>query len=249
MGRRSASNVVAVVPARYGSSRLPGKPLLAATGRPLIQHVVERASRVFPRVIVATDDRRILEAVRRFGGEAVMTSPRHDSGTSRAAEVVARLKCRRVVNVQGDEPEADPSHLLRVARLLDEAPMTTLAVPFARPEDADRPERVKVVLDRRGFALYFSRSRIPDGGLALLHLGVYGYSRRFLLQFARLRPTPLERAERLEQLRALEHGHRIRVGVVSGVPHGGIDTPQDYRAFVARWRAAAGGRGHRGRTA
>src|SRR5258706_7319222 len=126
MRRSAVSGTIAVVPARYASSRLPGKPLLRETGKFLIQHVVERASRVFPRVIVATDDDRILSAVRSFGGEAVMTSTSHGSGTSRIAEVVAKIKCDRVVNVQGDEPEVETAHLRKVVELLDDADMSTL---------------------------------------------------------------------------------------------------------------------------
>ncbi len=225
---------VAIIPARYASTRLPGKPLLRETGKPLIQHVYERAARAFSRVIVATDDDRILDAVRAFGGEAAMTSPRHPNGTCRIAEVAAKLKCSRVVNVQGDEPEIDLAHLRLVAKLLDDAPMATLAVRFTDSADAGKPDRVKVVLDKNDFALYFSRSRIPHSGDALLHLGLYAYTRKFLLEFVKLPAGRLEQAEKLEQLRALENGVRIKVGVVVGASIGGIDTPEDYRAFVER---------------
>jgi 3-deoxy-manno-octulosonate cytidylyltransferase (CMP-KDO synthetase) len=231
---RIGSTTVALIPARFASTRLPGKPLLRETGKFLIQHVYERAARVFSRVIVATDDRRILEAVRSFGGEAAMTSARHPNGTCRIAEVAATLKAARIVNVQGDEPEADAKHLRLVATLLDDAPMATIAVPFSPDDDVENRARVKVVLDKNGFALYFSRSRIPSGGAALLHLGLYAYTRKFLLEFVKLSAGRLEQAEKLEQLRALENGVRIRVGVVSGVARGGIDTPEDYRAFVER---------------
>ena len=237
-----SSRAVAVIPARFASTRLPGKPLLAETGKPLIQHVYEqaRACPRFERVLVATDDERIRDAVAGFGGEAVMTSPDHPSGTDRIAEAVRDVECDRVVNVQGDEPDADPAHFGQLIDLLDSSEMATLAVPFDNNSDSQIPSRVKVVLDREGNALYFSRSRIPhENGApspALLHLGLYAYRKPFLLKVVTLEPTPLERAEKLEQLRALEHGHKIRVGVVGGAPRGGIDTPEDYAAFVKRWK-------------
>jgi len=237
---RIGSSTVAIIPARFASTRLPGKPLLKETGKFLIQHVYERAARVFARVIVATDDRRILAAVRSFGGEAAMTSARHPNGTCRIAEVASTLKCSRVVNVQGDEPEVEAKHLRLVASLLDHANMATLAIPFSDPTETENPSRVKVVLDKSGFALYFSRSRIPSAGDALLHLGLYAYTRQFLLEFVKLSAGRLERAEKLEQLRALENGVRIRVGVVAGVARGGIDTAEDYRAFVERQGRPAG---------
>ena len=238
----ACSDVVAVIPARYASTRLPGKPLLKETGKFLIQHVWEqaRACSRLDRILVATDDVRIAEAVRSFGGEVVMTSPDHPSGSDRVAEAVRDLDCTRVINIQGDEPEVVPAHVDTLVDLLEGAEMSTLATPFTEVTDASRPERVKVVLDQAGFALYFSRSRIPhQNGTpspAYLHLGLYGYTKEFLLRFVSLAPTPLEKAERLEQLRALEHGHRIRVGVIEGAAPGGIDTPEDYSAFVTRWR-------------
>lgn len=227
-------NVVAVIPARYASTRLPGKPLLKDTGKYLIQHVYESAARAIPRVIVATDDSRIFDAVRSFGGEAMMTSPSHSNGTSRIAEVAAKIDADLVINVQGDEPELEPHVLETLVDATRGAEMATLATPFADPNEADLPQRVKVVVDRQGFALYFSRSRIPSAGETLLHLGLYGFQKPFLLRFATLGPTPLEQAERLEQLRALEHGVRIKVGIVRWRSFGGIDTPEDYRAFLER---------------
>ncbi len=245
---------VAVIPARYASTRFPGKPLADQTGQPLIQHVYERVAqaRTIARALVATDDRRIVEAVRAFGGNAVMTRADHPSGTDRVAEVAAGLDAEIVVNVQGDEPELEPSAIdLLVGLLSDDATssMATLACPFECVPGADPadPSAVKVVLDCRGRALYFSRSLIPHrradagsvgpGCTPLLHLGIYAYRREFLLQLASLPPTPLETAERLEQLRALEHGHSIAVGVVQSAAVG-IDTPEDYAAFVKRWRRA-----------
>jgi 3-deoxy-manno-octulosonate cytidylyltransferase (CMP-KDO synthetase) len=244
--------IVAVIPARFASTRLPGKPLLSDTGRPLIQHVVEAARRAtrLSRVIVATDDPRIVDAVVAFGGEAVMTRPDHPSGTDRVAEVAAGLAdARIIVNLQGDEPEITGAALDRVVALLDddpEAPMATLATPIRSEAVYRDPSCVKVVLTRTGRALYFSRSPIPhyrDGiptatepPLAYLHLGLYAYRRDFLLGLAALPPTPLETAEKLEQLRVLQTGHPIAVGLVDE-PSIGIDTPDEYRRFVERWRA------------
>jgi len=241
---------VAVIPARYGSVRFPGKPLVRRTGRFLIQHVCEqvvRAGRI-TRVIVATDDERIASAVREFGGEAVLTRADHASGTDRVAEVAAGLDCDIVVNVQGDEPEIEPASIDRLVELLAADPdcaMATLACSFANVPDADPadPSAVKVVVDRRGRALYFSRSLIPfrrgegsdgEGAGPLLHLGIYAYRRGFLMQLAKLAPTGLETAERLEQLRVLEHGYPMAVGIVARASRG-VDTPGDYAAFVRRW--------------
>jgi 3-deoxy-manno-octulosonate cytidylyltransferase (CMP-KDO synthetase) len=253
---RRGGAIVAVIPARYASTRLPGKPLLAETGRPLIQHVVEAARRArrLDRVIVATDDRRIAAAVADFDGEAVLTRADHPSGTDRVAEVAAALpEAQIVVNLQGDEPEISAEALDRVVALLEddpEAPMATLCTPIRDEAVYRDPACVKVVRSRSGRALYFSRSPIPhhrDGlpdpaagtGLAFLHLGLYAYRRDFLLDLASLSPSPLERAEKLEQLRVLEAGHPIAVGVIEE-PSIGIDTPEDYRRFVERWRARNG---------
>lgn len=236
---------VVVIPARFGSTRLPGKPLLSDTGKPLIQHVYEqvRQARGLSEVIVATDDERIRVAVEGFGGRAVLTSPTHTCGTERVAEVARGLQADIVVNVQGDEPELPPKDLEQLVRLLAderEAPMATLAYPSEDPEVYRSPSVVKVVVDARGYALYFSRSPVPfyretrSGPPRFLkHLGVYAYRREFLLALTRLPPTPLEQAEKLEQLRALEHGYRIRVGLASRDSLG-IDTPEEYRTFVAR---------------
>lgn len=240
---------VAVIPARFASSRFPAKVLAKETGKYLIQHVCERAQAAssLRRVIVATDDRRIVEVVESFGGEAVMTRPDHPSGTDRVAEVARHLDCDVVVNLQGDEPEIAPAALDRLVSTfeLPDCQMATLACPFeAVPEgDPADPNAVKVVVDARGRALYFSRACIPfaregaydHGAGPLLHLGTYAYRREFLLRLAELPPTALERTERLEQLRVLEHGHHIFVVVVEHAVVG-IDTPEDYAAFVARYR-------------
>jgi len=240
---RGAGPVVAVIPARYASTRLPGKPLLAETGKPLIQHVYEQVRKVagLDRIVVATDDDRILQAVKAFGGEAVMTSMRHPTGTDRIAEAVKTIDCAKVINIQGDEPEVEPELIETLIGLLDnDAEMATLAVPFQNPQDALLSHRVKVVIDRHHNALYFSRARIPySNGTpapALLHVGMYGYTKAFLQRYVTLDPTPLELAEKLEQLRALEHGYKIKVGIVKAKSLGGIDTPEDYAAFVQRLR-------------
>jgi 3-deoxy-manno-octulosonate cytidylyltransferase (CMP-KDO synthetase) len=230
--------IVGVIPARYASSRFPGKALADLGGKPMVQHVVERArqARLLDEVLVATDDARILEAVQAFGGKACMTSPAHPSGTDRIAEVVRDLACDLVVNIQGDEPLIDPAVIDRAAGPLaaDPAiPMGTMGRPMGLAEAAD-PSKVKVVVDRQGFALYFSRSPIPylrDGAPAaakpyLLHIGLYVYRRETLLRLAALAPTPLEERERLEQLRALEHGIRIKV-VETEHESFGVDTPAD----------------------
>ena len=244
-------DAIAVIPARYASTRLPGKPLLAETGKPLIQHVVEAAqagSRI-ARVVVATDDQRIVEAVQTFGGEAVMTRGEHTCGSDRIAEAVSADKLnlpddRIVVNLQGDEPDIPPGCIDRLVDLIasSDAPMATLAAAL-EADQADDPGKVKVALALDGTAMYFSRSRIPHdrdraGQVSyLLHLGVYAYTAGFLRKFSGLPPTPAERAENLEQLRALEHGYKIAVAVVA-CGGSGIDTPEDYAAFVARYNAA-----------
>lgn len=251
-------SAIAIIPARYGSSRFPGKPLARQTGKYLIQHVVERvaAAPSIERCIVATDDQRILDAVRGFGGEAMMTSPSHLSGTDRIAEVVRRLASSGesargsgtadvIVNVQGDEPEIEPAYLDRLVLALGSQPdchVATLACPFPPDADPRDPNCVKVVRNAAGRALYFSRALIPypradvdasDRGSWLLHLGVYAYRRAFLMEFASWPASPLEKAERLEQLRILENGYSIAVEIVEAASVG-IDTPEDYERFVDR---------------
>jgi len=236
----------AIVPARYASVRLPGKLLLDETGKPLLQHVwerVRRARRLDP-LLVATDDERIAAAARGFGAEVVMTRDDHVSGTDRVAEVARGLEAERVLLVQGDEPEIDPDDLDRLVERLGEGEeqVVTLARPFGAHETElfAQPDNVKVVLDGRGRALYFSRSPIPYGENprgAHLHLGVYGFRRDALLRLASLPPAPLERRERLEQLRALCDGMRIGVVLTSNEAVG-IDTRVDYDRFVARVRGS-----------
>jgi 3-deoxy-manno-octulosonate cytidylyltransferase (CMP-KDO synthetase) len=245
--------ILGVIPARFASTRLPGKPLLADTGRPLIQHVVEAARRArrLDRVVVATDDERIARAVRGFGGEAMLTRADHPSGTDRVAEVAARHPdACIVVNIQGDEPELSGAAIDEVIEMLEydfESPMATLATPIHDEAVFRDPACVKVVRSATGRALYFSRSPIPchrdgppeSGVWGYLHLGLYAYRRAFLLQLAAMPPSDLERAERLEQLRVLEAGHSIALALVDE-PSVGIDTPEDYRRFVERWRRVAG---------
>lgn len=212
---------IGIIPARYGATRLPGKPLADISGRPMIQHVYERAlqSHSLRDVIVATDDERIRDAVMAFGGRVVMTSAEHRSGTDRLAEVAAGLNVDIIVNIQGDEPLIEPGEIdlvvtpFRRRRTLG---MATLCTPIEVDEDFEDPAVVKVVRDLSGFALYFSRRPIPyrraeNGVERLKHIGMYAYRRSFLLRYAALPPTPLEQAEGLEQLRAIEHGLPILV--------------------------------------
>jgi 3-deoxy-manno-octulosonate cytidylyltransferase (CMP-KDO synthetase) len=236
-----------IIPARYRSSRLPGKPLLKETGKYLVQHVYERASlaRRVQEVIVATDDPRIAAAVEHFGGRVVMTRRDHPTGTDRVAEVARGLDADLIVNVQGDEPLIDPATLDLLPQILQResaAPMATLAVPISSSEQWHNPNCVKVVCDERGRALYFSRSPIPfvrDGQpdfaaqppRFLQHLGLYAYRRDFLLRLSQMPPSPLEELEKLEQLRVLAAGHPIAVGVVHHASIG-VDTLEDYRRFV-----------------
>ncbi|MHC5023003.1 MAG: 3-deoxy-manno-octulosonate cytidylyltransferase [Planctomycetota bacterium] len=238
-------NVVAIIPARYESTRFPGKALADRTGRTLIQHVHERVvqSRLIEQVIVATDDERIAAAVASFGGDVVMTRSDHPNGTCRIAEAAAALDARVIVNVQGDEPEIEPDLIDLAIRALEDrpdCPVATLASPFAADEDPADPNIVKGVTDRDGAALYFSRALIPHprvaggaGAAPLKHVGMYVYRRAFLLAYPDLSPTPLEQTERLEQLRVLEHGHKIAVAVGDARWHG-IDTPAQYDEFVQR---------------
>ncbi|MDH5762648.1 MAG: 3-deoxy-manno-octulosonate cytidylyltransferase [Nitrospinota bacterium] len=232
------SKAVAVIPARWASTRFPGKPLALIKGKPMIEWVVrqaQKASRI-SEVIVATDDERILEAVTKFGGQAVMTSPEHATGSDRIAEVALGLKCDIVVNVQGDEPLIPPENIDQVIRCLDNNPSlsaATLMMPVHDPDEISNPNIVKVIADQKGRALYFSRAPIPfhrdewksgsyedilkskEKGLSLVykHVGLYAYTRSFLLEFTRLNPTPLEQLEKLEQLRIIEHGYPIQIDI------------------------------------
>jgi 3-deoxy-manno-octulosonate cytidylyltransferase (CMP-KDO synthetase) len=228
--------VAAIIPSRWGSTRFPGKPLHLLAGKPLVQHVWERVRRAkrIDEVIIATDDMRIAGAAFAFGAEVAVTSPKHRSGTDRIAEVAGRMRgVTHVFNIQGDEPLIEPSLIDRLARVLvsEGGDMITAATPFTENEVVANPNAVKVVTDRDGNALYFSRSVLPFARSPytkpwLRHLGIYGYSRKFLLQFVKWRPSPLENAEQLEQLRALENGARIRV-ITTKAASVGVDTPED----------------------
>ena len=230
-----------VIPARWGSTRFPGKPLHPIAGKPLVQHVWERAKRArgISQILIATDDNRIAEAARNFGAEVMMTSPDHPSGTDRIAEVASRLRgITHLINVQGDEPLIDPLLIESLSDAMMNDPeigMITAATPLLDSGDADNPNCVKVTLTLSGNALYFSRSRIPfdrdgqDNGNALsplLHLGIYGYRRETLKKLVSLPPTPLECREKLEQLRALEHDIPIRV-IITNHRSIGVDTRSD----------------------
>jgi 3-deoxy-manno-octulosonate cytidylyltransferase (CMP-KDO synthetase) len=251
-----------VIPARYASTRLPGKPLREIAGRPMIEHVWRRAAASGATdVIVATDDPRIAAACEAFDAQVALTDPSHPSGTDRLAEV-ARVRGWAaddvIVNVQGDEPLLPPANVAQVARLLVEDPgaaLSTLATPIGSLHEFLDPNVVKVVADARGRALYFSRAPIPwqrdaaPAGLrsqssyagALRHVGLYAYRCAALLRMASLPPSPLEQAERLEQLRALENGMNIRVAVAVEVPGPGVDTEADLAAAEAALSAARAG--------
>jgi 3-deoxy-manno-octulosonate cytidylyltransferase (CMP-KDO synthetase) len=245
--------VVAVIPARYASTRFPGKPLALIQGKPMIQWVYERTcqARLVDRVIVATDDQRIADAVAAFSGEYCMTSADHPTGTDRLAEVAGKLDAELIVNVQGDEPLIDPEMIDQAIRpLLEDATieMGTLAARILHAEEYHNPNVVKVVCDRKGFALYFSRAPIPcerdrtahvaaAGLTAWKHIGLYVYRRDFLLRFAGLPETGLERLEKLEQLRALEHGVPIRVVETAGTSIG-VDTPEDLARIEAQLQSS-----------
>lgn len=233
-----AAEIVGVIPARFSSTRLPGKALVEIEGVPMVVRVWRQTARAraLSRVVVATDDERIARAVAAAGGEAMMTSPGHPSGTDRIAEVAAKVPAAIYLNVQGDLPFIDPADLDALAapiRADGDIAMATLATPIVDAEEWHNPNVVKVVCDARGDALYFSRAPIPwpREGAALpaqarRHIGVYAYRRDFLLRFAELEPGVLEALEKLEQLRALERGFRIRV-VASVAPSLEVDTAED----------------------
>ncbi|KKO18205.1 MAG: 3-deoxy-manno-octulosonate cytidylyltransferase [Candidatus Brocadia sp.] len=246
---------VVVIPARYASTRLPYKLILpevkSVTGRYIIEHVyqnVKQARRIH-QVIVATDNQHIYEIVRGFGGNVEMTSASHVSGTDRIAEVSGRLDADLIVNVQGDEPEMHASVVDQVIDSLVEdnvAVMATLAHVITDAAELSNPNVVKVVLDNYGYALYFSRSPIPcvrdskdpfkEPGIRFLrHLGIYAYRRDFLLQYSKLPASPLEQAEKLEQLRALSNGYKIKVAITEYTSRG-IDTREDLLAFLERYK-------------
>ena len=242
-------NAVALIPARLASERFPGKVLASETGRPLIQHVAEAAARAesIARVVVAADDQTIADALTPFGTEVVLTGE-HPNGTSRLAEAARLLDLPAnavVVNVQGDEPEIEPEVIDAAVDALtgSDCPVATVGSPFAPGDDPADPNIVKVVTRCDGRALLFTRAVVPharsgEGARPLRHVGIYAYRRAFLDTYVALPATPLELAERLEQLRVLEHGYDIAVALAES-RHEGIDTPGQYARFVARWRARA----------
>src|SRR5947199_898547 len=235
------NRAVGVIPARWSSTRFPGKPLHVIAGKSLLRHVWERSRRAknLDLVIIATDDMRIAESAFNWGAEIALTSPNHRSGTDRVAEVARHAKdFAFVVNIQGDEPLIDPrliDQLVKKLRSHSSIDIVTAAHPFADPAEAKSPHQNKVVLDQNNCALYFSRSLIPYPAKRsrvrhLRHQGIYGFRRNALLQFVRWKSTPLERAESLEQLRALENGVKIHVLITKhGSP--GVDTPADAKAL------------------
>ncbi|MEW6219775.1 MAG: 3-deoxy-manno-octulosonate cytidylyltransferase [Thermodesulfobacteriota bacterium] len=250
----ASPQVVALIPARHQSSRFPGKPLAAILGRPMIEHVYRRACQVasLSRVVVATDDERIAACVRGFGGEVVLTRESHPTGTDRLAEAAGLLRLSDqdiVVNIQGDQPLFPPAVIDELTRPMlaePDLPMATLIYRIRRPEEIRDPNHVKTVFDRQGNALYFSRATIPfdrDGGRPgpfYKHLGFYAYRKGFLTIFVGLPEGDWERRERLEQLRALEHGFRIRV-VETGHDSIEVDTPADVARVEECLRQAAAG--------
>lgn len=235
------SKTAIIIPARYGSSRLEGKPLIEVNGKPIIQWVYEKAqqAKLADMIIVATDDERIFNAVKAFGGGVEMTSVNHKCGSDRIREVAERHpEISYIVNLQGDEPLIKPESIDSVARNVqedDNADISTLIRVLTDEEEINNPNLVKCVVDNNGYALYFSRSKIPyerNSGIATFygHLGIYGYKREALMKMTSLEQTPLERTESLEQLRALENGMKIKTSVVDFVPVG-IDTLEDLEKF------------------
>jgi 3-deoxy-manno-octulosonate cytidylyltransferase (CMP-KDO synthetase) len=249
----TSAAIVAIIPARYESTRLPGKPLAEIGGRPMIEHVYRRAAaaRSIDAVMVATDHELVARAVEAFGGNVRMTRASHRSGSDRLGEVAEQLACEIIVNVQGDEPLIEPAMIDEAVAPFAADPrleITTLRRRIEDPADYLDPDVVKVVTDRDGFALYFSRAPIPfvrnplpRGQVACYkHIGLYVYRREALLRFARLAPTPLEEAESLEQLRALEHGFRLKV-VETQYDSIGVDTPEDLERVRRRLAPSVNG--------
>lgn len=246
---------IVIIPARYSSSRLPGKPLKEICGKSMIERVALQAKKSgATRVVVATDSQKVADAVNIPGVEVCMTSPDHSSGTERLAEVCSILKFSPeeiIVNVQGDEPLIPPALINQTADVLasSDAPMATLAVPISDPEEIFNPNAVKVVFDEQGNALYFSRAPVPYDRDSFAkeqclgsfrhyrHLGIYAYRAGFLQQFVSWNPSALENCEKLEQLRVLDHGRRIQVAVASEIPPAGVDTQEDLEKVIAYVKA------------
>lgn len=233
--------IIGIIPARYGSTRLHAKPLANINGKPMVQHVFENASRskLLSMIIVATDDKRIFETVMGFGGNAIMTSKSHKSGTDRVGEAARKMKCEIAVNIQGDEPYVHPANIDRAIEplLKDKAiNVSTLCCRISDKKDISNPNIVKVVLDNDNFALYFSRSVIPhnrDGGNVTYykHLGLYVYRNSYLQKLVRLKPVKIEMAEKLEQLRVLVNGERIKV-IETKIDSHSVDTKEDLKKII-----------------
>ena len=244
-----------IIPARYASSRFPGKPLVDIEGKPMVQHVYERSIESgASQVVVATDDQRIVAAVEQFGGQYCLTSSEHESGTERIAEVIDRLEIGNdeiIVNVQGDEPFIPVANIQQVAKSLSvsqDASMATLAVKIDDVDEVFNPNVVKVVLDKQSNALYFSRSVLPYdrnrflgkeniddvGDFYLRHIGLYAYRAGFVKRYIQMSPSSLEQIESLEQLRVLWHGEKIHVGIAVETPPTGIDTPEDLKRLLQK---------------
>ena len=237
--------ILAVIPARYESTRFPGKPLVNINGKPMIQHVYERVkeSKLVDKVLVATDDERIYESVKNFGGKVVMTSKEHESGTDRICEVIKKIKCDIVVNVQGDEPGINPKDIDKAIKPLlknKKVNISTLAIRIENGYDLKDENKVKVVFDKNNFALYFSRNNIPFDRDHInnvkiydfyKHIGLYVYRRKFLMNLKNLKPSKLEKLEKLEQLRFLNNGEKIKV-VLTDRESISIDTPSDLKNFI-----------------
>ena len=228
--------IICVIPARYASTRLPGKPLADIAGKPMIVRVYERAlkAQIPSEVIVAVDDERVFSAVEKAGGKVVMTKKDHPTGTDRLAEVAQKFPdVDVIINIQGDEPLIDPDIIDDLAKQFESNPelqMATVKTPM-QEDEKNEPSNVKVITDKNDYALYFSRSLIPyprnDVGVQVYkHIGIYGYKRDFLLQYAKMQPTPLEQTESLEQLRALENGYKIKV-ITTDKHFVGVDTKED----------------------
>lgn len=247
MKRTNKNIIVGVIPARFKSTRLPGKPLLLISGKPMIQRVYESAvkSKYLSEVIVTTDNREIFDCVKGFGGKAVMTSAKHKSGTDRICEAVSRIKADIVVNIQGDEPFIDYKNIDKaIEPLLDDRLLnvSTLAIKIKDKEEICDSNKVKVVFDNNNFALYFSRSVLPfnrDGGRTdyYKHIGLYVYRKKYLMKYRKLNQTKLEAAEKLEQLRILGNGERIKV-VITKTDSFSVDTKEDYSKIKNRKRIA-----------
>lgn len=240
-------NIIAIIPARYESTRFPGKPLALISGKSLIERTYSNAKKcgMLDRVVIATDDARIAEAAEGFGAEVCMTKKEHDSGTDRIAEAAEKLNLAPgaiVVNIQGDEPLIEPETVEKlVAPMAEDASlqMSTLSYRIRNPEETQSPNIVKVVSDREGFAMYFSRSVIPfsegNEGVFYKHIGLYAYRKSFLLRFSRMAPSELEKRERLEQLRAMENGFKIKV-IESDSDPVEVDVPEDIQKVITQMR-------------